>query len=68
MQTIDYLIILVGLVLIASVISEAIASGLSCISERRSCEEEELEALQKRILALEKRVGIHSHMPTKVSK
>ena len=68
MQTIDYLIVMVGLVLIASFISDAIASGLSVISERMPCEEETLEALQKRILALEKKVGIHSHMPRKVSK
>ncbi len=68
MQTIDYLIIMVGLVLIASTISEAIVSGLRALSERIHCKEETLDALQTRIMALEEKLGMHSHMPTKVSK
>ena len=66
MQIIDYLIIIVGLVLIASSVSEAIASRV--ISEKMPCQEETLDALQTRIFALEEKLGMHSHMPTKVSK
>ena len=68
MQTIDYFIIIVGLVLIASSVSEAIVSGLRALSERMHCKEETLDALQKSIMALEEKLGMHSHIPTKVSK
>ena len=68
MQTIDYLIIMVGLVLIASTISDAIVSGLRVISEKIPCKEETLDALQKCITALEEKLDMHSHMPTIVSK
>ncbi|MCX6075629.1 MAG: hypothetical protein NTW78_01935 [Campylobacterales bacterium] len=41
---------------------------LIIISERMLCEEDTLDTLQKRIMALEEKLGMHSHMPTKVSK
>lgn len=68
MQTIDYLIIMVGLVLIASSVSEAIGSTKKVIYKRISCKKETLDALQKSIMALEEKLGMHSNIPTKVSK
>ncbi len=64
MQTIDYTIITVGLVLIVSTISEAIASTKKAIYKRTSCKEEAIEELQKRIMALEEKLGMQPQMPT----
>ncbi|MFA6138982.1 MAG: hypothetical protein WC667_12985 [Sulfurimonas sp.] len=62
MQTIDYTIITVGLVLIISTISEAIASTKK--AAYKSSKEENIEELQKRIMALEEKLGIQPQMPT----
>ncbi len=64
MQTIDYTIITVGLVLIVSTISDAIASTKKVIYKRTSCKEEIIEELQKRIMALEEKLGMQPQMPT----
>ncbi len=63
MQTTDYVIIMVGLVLIVNTISEAIASSKKAFYKRTSCKTEIIDALQTRILALEEKLGMQSHMP-----
>ena len=64
MQTTDYIIIMIGLVLIVSTITEAIASSKKRFYKSLGCKKESIDALQTRIMALEEKLGMQSPTET----